>query len=236
MRKILLIVFLGVFCCKISAQERYTILVESPEDIDSKVTNHQYLFPEFTIGTIVFTDNSATRAPLNYDMIMDQIHFTDGSGQVKKMTNDKNEIASIQIGGREFVYSRNGFAEVLTYYNDKALLICRRIKAEHEKATGAYGMASDVSAVEQSAAMLSSVGSGGENVGLSNNSSVTFSIIQSIYLQSDKGLFSGGSEKNFVRIFGGNAKSIHDYVQNKGLNLKKPSDLIELFNFCANQL
>ena len=237
MKKTILIHILSFCTITLLGQERFSIQLRSGEDLNTKVVNNRYLFPEFTAGTVVFAE-SATKVPMNYDMIMDEMHYTDARGQVKALTNNPAEIVSIIIGEREFVHLQYGYAEVLAYFDNKALLIRRKIKTETEKPTGAYGTVSDISAVERSTAILGAAITGGENfTELSGARNITFNVTQTIYLQSGKSTYTGGSESNFLKVFGNNKKSmIRDYVKNRNLDLKKPTDLVELFNYLVDNI
>jgi len=239
-----LICVLSVCNIILLGQERFSIQLHSEEDINSKVANNRYLFSEFTSGTVIFTDNTATKADINYDIIMDEMHFTDAKGEVKALANNPADIVSIHIDGREFIHLRYGYAEVLAYSGNKALLISRRIKAETDKPTGAYGTASEVSAVERSSVIFGEVGTVGANsvksdavTVLSETKNITFNIQQTIYLQSNKYTYTGGNESNFIKVFGKNKKSmIHDYIKGHKLDLRKPTDLLELFNYLADNI
>ena len=243
MKKYVLTSILSLACCIVFAQQRFTIKVEAGEDINSLISNSRYLFPAFRTGTVVFDDNTTAKAQLNYDMVMGEMQYQDASGKVMALANPA-EISSILFTDREFIYTKRGYVEVLTYFDNKALLLHRRIKAENEKPTGAYGMASDVSAVEKSNTILTTTQRDVSNLDMMvvetsgatlGGERVTFTTIQTVYLQSDKSLYAGGSEANFQKVFGKSTKSaIRDYIKSNSLNLKKPTDLIQLFNYLVD--
>ena len=244
MKKHVLHSILCLFCCIAVAQERFTVKVNAGEDVNSLISNSRYLFPEFKAGTVVFTDNATSKAPLNYDMIMGEMHYVNASGKVMALSDVAN-ISSILFADREFIYTPKGYTEVLTYSGNKALLLHRRIKAEQEKPTGAYGMSSDVSAVESSNAILSTSQRDAnnsalvaENVGVAlGGGNVTFTLLQTLYLYDGTNLLANASEANFQKIFGKDKKSaIRDYIKKNKINQKKPTDLIQLFNYLANDL
>ena len=235
MKKFLIPCITAFFCFSALAQERFTIQMQPGEDINSLVTHSKYVFPEFRTGTVLYTDNTTTKAQMNYDMTTGEMHFSDGAGKMMAITNP-TEITSILFEDREFIYSSKGYLEVLTYYNDKALLLHRRINAVKDKPTGGYGMASNVSAVERSTGMVAT-GDLTYTMEIQETGSVSLTMIQTVYLQSGKSVYAKGSEKNFLQLFGKDKKTaIRDYVTTNRLNLKIPTDLIQLFNYCVETL
>ena len=239
MKKTILICILSFSCVVLFGQERFTIQASTNEDINALVSNSKYVFPEFKGGTVIFSDRTVTRAQMNYNMLTQEMQFVDAQERIMALANPA-EIASIQIDGREFVYTSRGYAEVLAYAGTRALLLHRRIKAENEKPSGAYGTVSDVSAVQRQTTFSTgtAIGSPVDEVvtDLSGGIKVNLTVTQAIYLQSGHKLFAGNSEKNFARLFGGNIKTIRNYTTANKLNLKKPTDLILLFNYCADNM
>ena len=235
MKKCLFLSFLFIFCQMVFAQERFTITVKDNEDINSLMSNSRYVFPEFRTGKVIFNDFSTTNARLNYNMLTQEMQYVDAQNRILALVNPA-EIASIQIDGREFVYTPRGYAEVLAYAGNKALLLHRRVKVANEKPTGAYGTPSDVSAVERNTTYRFAYDGLSSVTDLGGEQRINLTVSQTIYLISGKTMYTPPSERNFSRLFGGDTRKIQNYVKSNKLDLKKPTDLIEVFNYLADNM
>ena len=120
-------------------------------------TKWPYLYDEFLDGTVFFTENQKVQqAKLNVHLQNCTLHYLE---EDKVLQSNPRNIEKILIGNDTFIYM-NGELVRLIKADDKMLLV-KLIKADlaalSKGESGAYGMGSEASAVQQ----LSSIQMGG---------------------------------------------------------------------------
>ncbi len=146
---ILFTLLLGSLIC--SAQNKETVTVAGGQQLSDVV----YLHEEFIKGNVLFKSGSRAAPLMNYNMLSKLVQFKDESGKIMDIDNP-DDIATLSLGGKSYVYNANGYSQYIGLYGDIALtkqdyLLLRDILAE-----AGYGgqsgttSASSMSAMEQS--------------------------------------------------------------------------------------
>ncbi|MCL2738921.1 MAG: hypothetical protein FWE30_05690 [Bacteroidales bacterium] len=220
------------FSLTLFAQDRFSLQLGPGEDINTSTPRSRYVFPEFRVGTVVLRDGATVSAQMNYDMLREDMLYIDSIGIMRPLPYDPAKVLKITFENREFVYFQTGYAEVLAYSGNKALLMRRMIAIEMNQSGGAYGSVLMSSSMDPNIradleAIRERASAGGDRLSIVMHTT--------IYLRSDRSMFIGGNRANFEKMFGNNHKAmIRDYVRNNKLNLKTPTDVVALFDYLAD--
>ena len=103
-----------------------------------------YLFPEFTMGTVVMTTGVRNDTPLNYNSLTEEmLFFRDGK---RLAISNLNEIDSVLIENRVFIPLEKKFMEVV-YHNSFDLYALHKADVVDPGKPAAYGGTSHTAAI-----------------------------------------------------------------------------------------
>ena len=189
-----------------------------------------YLFPQFENAT-VYLKNGQVQTKMNYNIFADEMVFIDGRDTL--LLADKNNVSSIMIAKRTFVYlPQRGFLELIGATNDidVCLAIQHKVKYLGSKSTGAYGASSDLAATNT----ISSLG-------MQNNSSVLYLYEGALnesykrdnvyFLKSGKN-YKIANRSGFLQSFPVIKKQLENYLVSDPVDFSSSTDLIRLYYFC----
>jgi|GEM_PF-2368911 len=111
----LLIVFFSLTSGLLTAQERQTIRTSNSSINVGELANYelQYLYPEKTEGTVIYSDGEKEVYKLNYNILADEIHFRYDDDEIRVFEADA-PIEKITVGDDTFIYYKEkGILEVL---------------------------------------------------------------------------------------------------------------------------
>ncbi len=208
------------------SQSPITTKANDGDDANVLLSFGRFLFPDFQKATF-FGINGNGQAMMNYNLLTDEMMFVDAAGDTLVLSNPK-DINIISFGKRNFKYTSKGYLEIVANEGEKALLVSRRIKTENVKQYGGYGIATGTSSIEN----INSLSSSTEKLNVSQE--ITYAVKNTFYLQSGKSILAA-TEKNFKKVFPKNKKTIDGYIEEQKLHLKRETDIINLFNYCAGE-
>ncbi|GAB3181582.1 hypothetical protein [Telluribacter humicola] len=78
------------------AQSRNNSADTTTVNYDAKLIQRNYCYPSFITSTVTFKDSSVVQAPLNYNMLLREMHFLTEAGDTMALANGGG-IAHIQI-------------------------------------------------------------------------------------------------------------------------------------------
>lgn len=112
-------------------------------------TKWPYLYEEFQNGTVFFSSDQKTKQMrLNVHLQNCTLHYLDGD---KVLQSNPRDIEMVQIGKDQFVYMNGELVRIVKA--DKEVSIVKLVKADmaalSKGTSGAYGMGTEVSAVNQ---------------------------------------------------------------------------------------
>jgi hypothetical protein len=114
--------------------------------LSAAAQNDNYLFDEFTDGTVLLKNRSVVKTKFNLDIYHDKFLYKDGD-QTMEMTDFSN-VASVYIGDRTFVPQGKYLYEVLELNADNNLLVKWHRKKNALGKAGAYGQIAHASSTE----------------------------------------------------------------------------------------
>ena len=182
----------------------------------------KYYVPEFTTGSIVFTDGGFSTGKLNISVVDQTVRFVDKSGEILSLSN-QDQVDRVVIG--KYLFLRNGkeFAAVVRSADEASLVVTRRFVFERDKKKGAFGARSETT-------NISSVASASSESGISFDLSTTseYRIDTVPYLYRKK-RFYPITRKNLLKFFPDKKEAVSSYLDNHDVNLQKVEDVELLF-------
>lgn len=138
-----IILFVGLILCRIVAFATVSETEYTP------TTKWPYLYEEFEDGTVFFSSDQKTKQmKLNVHLQNCTLHYLDGD---KVLQSNPRDIEMVQIGKDQFVYMNGELVRLVK--SDKEVSIVKLVKADmaalSKGTSGAYGMGTEVSAVNQ---------------------------------------------------------------------------------------
>lgn len=200
----------------------------------SPTTKWPYLYENFLDGTVYFAaDQKTKQMKLNIHLQNCTLHYLDGD---KVLQSNPRDIERIQIGNDQFIYM-NGELVRLVKKTDGGISLVESVKADlaalSKGASGAYGMGTDVSAVNQ----LTSIQLGGisnlshAQMKLERNDGKDLSLIKTYYfIFGDK--IVEATRKEVEKSLGDNGKTkLKAFLKQNKIKWKEEASLIKLLEF-----
>jgi hypothetical protein len=201
MRNITFLICLFFFSNQVFSQQKKDTVSGSP----------QFLFPQFTDGTVMMKDGTVAHVKLNYDAVWDQMQFLGDNKAIMTIANPENVI-KVEIAKRTFVFMMNYFAEEIVVGPVSLYVRIHQLRIV-KKASG-YGGTSSASSVQS---VNSFTGGDKTNGALTNNDDVSYTKDITYYLSIKGKTKVISSLNNLVKSF----PSQKDLVQ-KELNKEDP--------------
>jgi hypothetical protein len=211
-RKQLLIVFIFLIC--------YTAAIKAQKD------TAQYVFPEFSIGSVKMKNGQTEFALMNYNKLTEEMIF-DKNG-VKLALDSINTIDTITIESRIFVPQQKIFYELLVK-GPVSLFVqhkCNPIAAGNPSGYGETtetGASKSVSSVYYSGVPL-------QKLKLSSDYHITDDT--QFWIRKNGVFYKSNTGSQVIKVFPEKAKEIKHFIKENNLNLKHTGDLITLIVKC----
>lgn len=200
----------------------------------------QYLYPEFKTGTVHFTTNEKSTASLNYNILLNEIHFIDNKGINKEdlktendffensMSLDLTDISHVTIGDDYFINTNRGIMYLIMDTDQVKLLRNDAIKMSGQSNIGAYGMQSQTSSVERRSSTPSERARRGSD--FKQEVVTEYSRETRFYLLTENRI-RNANQKGFEKTFRDKRDEIRDFVDKNKIDFEDENDLIELLRF-----
>jgi hypothetical protein len=211
------------------AQEKINISVKQGEDINSLLSDSQFLFSEFQPVQVYLKKGGASKAQMNYNLLTSEMLFIDDKGDTLALSNIA-DISQIAFDKRRFIHTSKGFLELLASSPTGAeLLTARSIKKADRKKIGAYGMVSGVSSIEN----VNTLSDNFETRKLDAHEVLLFRRINIFYLSTDGRKYRVANRSAFLKTFSAHKPKIEEYLQQQPVDFTQEEEVIRLFNFCV---
>lgn len=202
----------------------------------------QYLYPEFTKGTVHFSTNERSTAFLNYNILLNEIQFmnledikdktfeTEYDFLQHAQSLDLREVTHITIKDDNFINTPGGIMYLVV--NDAVKLLRNdKIKMSGQSSTGAYGMQSQTASVERRSSSPSERARRGEEY---KQKIVTeYSRETQFYLLSENRT-RRATKRGFEKTFKNKRDSIREFIKENDINFQSEDDLVRLHKFCLD--
>jgi hypothetical protein len=187
----------------------------------------QFLFNQFTKGTVLMNDGRKHSPNLNYQMVDEEMIFEDNG---KYLAMDKiMEVDTVYIGEFKFVPVEHKFYEVVSQ-GKYPFFIQNKSKFTSESTSTAYGMKSRVN--DPTTFNVIRSGNQVRNLNLPDNVKVTREPVY--WIMKDGQMKRFINQRQLLNIFPSDKDKIREYITKFGLDINSRKDLIQIANFCNN--
>lgn len=246
MKKLLLLIALTGCISLVTAQQRpmqERVHVGTGDTLNYVLSNgFQYLYPNFIQGRVFFDTGEASTAYLNYNILLNEIHFLENQ-HIENMDMETendfldhaqslvlDDIEFIVIGKDVFVNTPRGIMFLVANY-DIQLLQYNKITQTGTKKTGAYGQEVQSASIESRDRLPSDFQ---RHSDLKPMLMTEYSRKSEYFLYED-GKLTPTSRRQFERAFPALKEDIRTFVSDNNTNFDDMEDLKTLLQFCAEK-
>ncbi|MDQ2720205.1 MAG: hypothetical protein M3Z26_10680 [Bacteroidota bacterium] len=191
------------------------------QHVNSGVQLTHYVFNEFANGTVTMKSGETFNRHLNYNILTNEMIFN-SDGKYMAIASPEN-VDTVNINDRKFIYLNNKFFEMLVNSNIPLLLEFTSSINEPGVSTG-YGVTSTTTA---STSYKSLVNSGGAyELKLPDGFTVTPGY--NYWIKKDGVLLKAGSAKQLIKIFPEKKIQIEELIKKNQTSFSKRDDIISL--------
>lgn len=211
--KLRIIMFALLAWCKVQAQSN---------DIPKQLT--QYLFPEFTEGSVLQKSGTVIKTQLNYNTLTQEMIFKQGD---QYLALDRIwEIDTVFLNNKKFIPGNNMFYEA-DAKTPVALLIQYSSDIIPPGNETGFGK-SQTSAVTN----VTDLKRSGRAYALSLPDEYSFRNKTTYFLKKGEEITIAGNLKDVKKVFAGKETLIDDYAKKNKVSFKKTDDVVKLIEFC----
>ena len=222
-----LLLLLPLFCHNdLFAQNNTTIIVKAGNSIEGSVPAIDlFEYPQFTHGTVFFTDNNVSGGSMNYNRFLDEMQFITAKGDTLTLIN-KKYIKFISIAKDTFFYDQ-GYIKLVNSAQSIKLGIKQMLRIIDKQKLGAYGMVSSTTAID-------SYASYNDGVQVYN-----LTVMKDLVLAKEVEYFIGdkynhfvlANKKNVMQLFPKHHQAIVSYLKENTVVFNNKEDLEKLVEF-----
>lgn len=226
---IIIFLFLLLSFLKISAQDKKAYVVRAGEiPIEVLPPEAVYTFPEFKRGIVYMRDGTATSQQLNYNMVLDEMHFL-GSAKDTLAIAQPEMLKYIAIDTIRFYYDKNFIQSV--YQQDNLTIGIRQYLVQSPYQTrSAFNIGSSVSAITT----YGSTFFNGHISRLQIKKDVVLEKKSALYIGNRFNHFYRADKKAFYQIFTSKKNEIEAFLKMTSIDFFKEDDLITLLQYCIS--
>ena len=184
------------------------------------------MFEEFTNGQVLMKNRSVVNTALNYDWIDQEINYYNNDEQM--ILTGLEMIDTVYIADCKFIPYGNVFLEAVPVA-DKYLFINWKMDVKNKGKEGPMGTTSH----SISSQKIDLSNQRGQGIERSDIYVYDASFNNTYYIRVDNKFKTFNSEKSFLKLFPAEkSEDIKSYIKTKGIDFKKPSDVIDLIYNC----
>lgn len=225
--KLLLLLLTLTSCAGLVAQKKEFVTVQAGNNImDVLPMSEIFFYPNFTNGKVFLRDGSKSDAKLNYNRLVDEMHFINSNGDTLALDNEK-DIKYVVINTDTFYYDA-GYIRVLSQGNPVKLAVKQIWVITDTRQIGAYN------STNNSVGMLSytSVDDGGGRLyDLTVNEDVILTKVERYYLGNNYYNFVIADKRNLLTLVPKEQRRISSYIKEQKTNFNNRNDLDKLIQF-----
>jgi hypothetical protein len=222
---LLLLLLPLLYHCNLFAQNN-TIIVKAGTTIRESVSAIDlYEYPQFTHGTVFFSDGKSSGAAMNYNRFLDEMQFINAKGDTLILINQKN-IGFINIGEDTFFYDQ-GYIKLVSSAPNVKLGLKHILRIRDRKKMGAYGMTSSTEAIDS----YSSYYDGSKNYDMVVMQELVLVKGVQDYIGDKYNHFVLANKKNVIKLFPKQHKALASYLEENAVVFNNKEDLEKLVQF-----
>jgi hypothetical protein len=228
MKALLFILFFSFYCAGLFAQKKKFVTVKAGDNIMNALTASDiFYYPVFTKGNVIRKDGTMSEGQLNYNQLVDEMHFIGPHGDTLALANEVT-IKYIAIGKDTFFFTYGGYVKIIEN-SGRAKLACKQVWLFSEsKLIGAYN-------TTNTSTSMTSITSYIEEGKLSNmtvNADLVLKKVEQFYLSNNTSHFVLANKKNVLTLFP-EWSTIEIYLKENKIDFTKENDLIKLTQYLA---
>lgn len=204
----------------IYAQTITEIISVNSGDLDNFLAKSIHKFPVFTRAHVHLKNGEEAVGRFNYDYFLDNFMYINEKNDTVALAN-VDDVDYVSFPLDSFFYDKK-FYQWVASSSLATLAVRYTYKLMRTDNAGAYGIATPTQRVESHSTLL-----GATRYELEGNKQLTFEKTTTYYIRKNNGKFVTATLHNFDRIFP--HKDLEDYMKENKLNLKKQSDILDLF-------
>lgn len=204
--------------------------VKASADIAREVDNEvKYRFPQFKKGEIIFIAGQTANALLNYNLLLNEIHYIDRQGDTLALDQEQL-IKHLSIDSSTFYYDqKRGYQELISDYKTLKLTRHQQLRIVNREKLSAYGQATAASSIRS----YSAIEGGNTYYKLNPSDILTLNKQINFFLIDNNKRCFAANKPNILKLFSQHKKQIESYLQKNKVDFTKAEDLQKLLLFCS---
>lgn len=216
-----------IYSCCLFAQNSNTIVKAGEKMNDAISPKVKFRYPDFVSGNISFKDGTHSEAPLDFNLLNEEMQFIDAKGDTLSLDNEAT-IKYITINNDTFYYSK-GYLELIAGNSLVKLAKKQRLKIGDVRKIGGYDQASPVSAITS----YSSINNGSQLTSLTQRADILLSKETTYFIGDNYNHFLPANKKNIMKVFGKKEAAIDKFLEENTIKYNNQNDLKKLIDFLA---
>jgi len=194
---------------------------------NSDGSSPQFLYPEFSMGSVKMKNGSIQTVPLNYNTVSEKMVF-ERDGNLYDMIS-LELVDTVFLQNSKFVQTGGAFYEIL-FNGPVTMFIQHKNDVVRPGTPSGYGGTSQVSATTQ----LSSVKLSSGYYNLKIPSDMSLISKTAYWVRKDGAMDKFLNERQFLKLFPDNRDELKQYIKSNRIKFTKKTDLIRLVEYCNN--
>lgn len=189
---------------------------------------HQYRYPLFQKGKVVYMNGNFTAAKFNYNNLLGEVQFINPKGDTMALAGEPS-LVSVLIGESVYLHNQeNEFLEVVAEFNIMKLGKKQTLEFAGADKVGAYGQSSGASSIRNTNTLI---GNNSQRYTLDQKGDVVFSEKVAYFLVDHRNQFHRANKPNILKAFPKHRKEINHYLKEHAPDLNKEEDLRKLLQY-----
>ena len=193
--------------------------------MDVLPTSDIFFYPHFTSGKVFLRDGTKAEAKLNYNRLVDEMHFINPKGDTLAVDNEKN-IKYIVISNDTFYYD-GGYVRLLSTGNFAKLAIRQVWMISDTRQVGAYNTTNNPGSILS----YTSINEGGRLYDLTVNEDVILTKVELYYFGDSYNHFVIAGKTNLLMLFPKEQRRIGMYFKENKINFNNKDDVEKIVQF-----
>ena len=190
----------------------------------------QYLYPKFQTGKVIFLNGNTAAAPLNYNLLLGEIHFINNINDTLSLANEQL-LKEIFIGAQRFLFDPK-YGYLLTESSSQLVIqlgIKQELRVSNVERLGGYQQSLGATSTKT----YSTFANGNSSVQkLDSKGDVVFSKNTIYYFVDQNNRCYKASKSSLHKIFPKYKQQIDGRLQEAEIDFQNEKDLINIIQFC----
>jgi hypothetical protein len=226
MKSFLLLLFALTCYTELFAQKSKIVTVRAGTNImDVLSPADVFYYPHFTSGKVFFRDGTVTASKLNYNLLVDEMHFINENGETLALANENN-VKYIVINNDSFYYN-HGYLRLLASGAVSKLVVKQIWIISDARPVGAYNTTNNSVSITSYATMNEH----GRLYDLAIDEDLVLKKVEQFYFGDNYNHFVLADKKNLLTLFPKEQERLEMYLKENRINFTKKDDLEKIVQF-----